>query len=89
MWSFGVRHPKRHAHIEQLWAFLRDAYLEMAPEVSPQRLALYEALDFVAYVLRNFRKQSHQASWTEWANGQVEAAWQRLGEAAGRKGAVP
>ena len=60
---------------------------ELRPEVCSRRLALYEALDFAAYVLRNFRKQSHQANWLGWAEGQVAAAWTRLEEAAGANGA--
>jgi Ser/Thr protein kinase RdoA (MazF antagonist) len=87
MWSFGLRHQKRMRHVQALCQRFRAAYLAQAPEVSSERLALYEALDFAAYVLRNFRKQSHQGSWLEWAQGQVAAAWDRLGVAAGRKGA--
>jgi aminoglycoside phosphotransferase (APT) family kinase protein len=85
MWSFGIRHPQRMPHVRELWRHLRETYLELAPEVNSERLALYEALDFAAYVLRNFRKQSHQASWLSWAEGQVAAARERLGEAAGRQ----
>jgi aminoglycoside phosphotransferase len=85
LWSFGIRHPKRQAHIARLCACFRNAYLDLAPEVSSARLALYEALDFSAYVLRNFRKQSHQANWLEWARGQVQAARDRL-ERAVRQG---
>jgi aminoglycoside phosphotransferase len=85
LWSFGIRHPKRQAHIARLCACFRNAYLDLAPEVSSARLALYEALDFAAYVLRNFRKQSHQANWLEWARGQVQAARDRL-ERAVRQG---
>lgn len=86
MWSFGVRHPARALHVARLWRSFREAYLALAPEVSAPRLALYEALDFAAYVLRNFRKQSHQANWMLWAQGQIEAAWERLEEAAGGQG---
>ncbi len=89
MWSFGVRHPRRRPHVERLWRYFREAYLALAPDVPPRRLALYEALDFAAYVLRNFRKQSHQANWLIWAQGQVEAAWERLEEAAGTRGGQP
>jgi Ser/Thr protein kinase RdoA (MazF antagonist) len=81
MWSFGVRHPKRHRHVAELCKEFRDAYLARAPHVDPRRLALYEALDFGAYVLRNFRKQSHQEAWLEWAPGQLAAAWARLAAA--------
>jgi hypothetical protein len=81
MWSFGIRHPKREAHVKRLCEFFRRSYLELAPDVSSQRLALYEALDFVAYVMRNFRKQSHQGGWLNWARHQVGAAWGRLDEA--------
>ena len=88
MWSFGLRHDKRMPHVVRLCERFRSAYLGLAPEVSSARLALYEALDFAAYVLRNFRKQSHQASWLLWARGQVDAAWDRLGVAAGKKGAI-
>jgi len=84
LWSFGLRHPKRMPHVTALWKFMRDEYLALAPEVSSERLAVYEALDFAAYVLRNFRKQSHQASWLAWAGGQIEAARHRLDIAAGR-----
>jgi Ser/Thr protein kinase RdoA (MazF antagonist) len=83
MWSFGIRHEKRMPHVVQLCARFRAAYAELAPEVSARRLALYEALDFAAYVLRNFRKQSHQANWLHWARAQVAAAWDRLAVAAG------
>jgi Ser/Thr protein kinase RdoA (MazF antagonist) len=86
MWSFGIRHPRRMPHVARLSQGFRDAYLALAPEVSSARLALYEALDFSAYVLRNFRKQSHQAQWLAWAEAQVAAAWERLGVAAGGKG---
>jgi Ser/Thr protein kinase RdoA (MazF antagonist) len=87
MWSFGIRHPKRMPHVMALWRHMREVYLALAPEVSSERLALYEALDFASYVLRNFRKQSHQASWIAWAQGQVAAAWDRLAVAAGKEGA--
>lgn len=86
MWSFGIRHPKRQSHIKRLCEYFRRTYLELAPDVSPQRLALYEALDFVAYVMRNFRKQSHQEDWLNWARYQVSAAWERLDEAGRAKG---
>ena len=89
MWSFGIRHPKRMKHVAKLSLDMRQSYLELAPEVSSERLALYEALDFAAYVLRNFRKQSHQEQWLAWAGAQIEAAWDRLGVAAGSKGALP
>jgi aminoglycoside phosphotransferase len=84
LWSFGLRHEKRMAHVAALWKHMRDEYLARAPEVSSERLAVYEALDFAAYVLRNFRKQSHQAGWLAWAQGQIEAARHRLDVAAGR-----
>jgi len=84
LWSFGLRHPKRMPTVTRLWKDMRGKYLALAPEVSSERLAVYEALDFAAYVLRNFRKQSHQASWLAWAGGQIEAARQRLDIAAGR-----
>jgi Ser/Thr protein kinase RdoA (MazF antagonist) len=87
MWSFGLRHERRMPHVKALSQRFRAAYLAQAPEVSSERLALYEALDFAAYVLRNYRKQSHQQSWLSWAKGQVGAAWDRLGVAAGSKGA--
>jgi aminoglycoside phosphotransferase (APT) family kinase protein len=86
MWSFGIRHPRREAHVKRLCEFFRRSYLELAPDVSSQRLALYEALDFVAYVMRNFRKQSHQDAWLNWARHQVSAAWERLDEARRTKG---
>jgi Ser/Thr protein kinase RdoA (MazF antagonist) len=79
--SFTLRHPKRAAHMQPLCEHFRTAYLELAPSVSPQRLALYEALDLSAYVLRNFRKQSHQARWLKWATGQIDSAWERLDHA--------
>jgi hypothetical protein len=84
LWSFGLRHEKRMPHVTGLWKHMRAEYLAQAPEVSSERLAVYEALDFSAYVLRNFRKQSHQASWFGWAGGQIEAARHRLDIAAGR-----
>jgi hypothetical protein len=68
--------------MQPLCDHFRQAYLELAPDVSPRRLALYEALDLSAYVLRNFRKQSHQARWLKWATGQIESAWERLAHAA-------
>jgi Ser/Thr protein kinase RdoA (MazF antagonist) len=88
LWSFGIRHPKRQAHIARLCTYFRNAYLDLAPEVSPARLALYEALDFVAYVLRNFRKQSHQANWLIWARAQVQAARERLEKSVRQGGTI-
>jgi Ser/Thr protein kinase RdoA (MazF antagonist) len=82
--SFTLRHPRRAAHMLPLCDHFREAYLALAPEVSPRRLALYEALDLSAYVLRNFRKQSHQARWLKWAKGQIESAWERLDHAVGK-----
>jgi aminoglycoside phosphotransferase (APT) family kinase protein len=79
--SFTLRHPKRAAHMQPLCEHFRSAYLDLAPSVSPGRLALYEALDLSAYVLRNFRKQSHQARWLKWATGQIDSAWERLDHA--------
>jgi Ser/Thr protein kinase RdoA (MazF antagonist) len=79
--SFTLRHPRRAAHMQPLCDHFRAAYLDLAPSVSPRRLALYEALDLSAYVLRNFRKQSHQARWLKWAKGQIESAWERLDHA--------
>jgi len=79
--SFTLRHPRRAAHMEPLCDHFRAAYLKLAPAVSPRRLALYEALDLSAYVLRNFRKQSHQARWLKWATGQIASAWERLDHA--------
>ena len=76
--SFGIRHPKRLRHVTRLCEVFRQAYLGLAPEVPPHRLALYEALDLVAYVLRNFKKQSHQPNWVPWAHAQIEYAWERL-----------
>ena len=86
MWSFGIRHPRRMPHVKALWQRFRDCYLGLAPEVSPARLSLYEALDFAGYVLRNFRKQSHRPGWLDWANGQIEAGQERLELAARRMG---
>ncbi|PYR34451.1 MAG: hypothetical protein DMF90_17105 [Acidobacteria bacterium] len=79
--SFGLRHPRRAVVLSRLAAHFREAYLAVAPAVSSRRLALYEALDLSAYVLRNFRKQSHQAKWLRWAAGQIESAWERLDHA--------
>jgi aminoglycoside phosphotransferase (APT) family kinase protein len=76
--SFGIRHPRRQPHVARLCQKFRDTYLGLAPDVSPRRLALYEALDLTAYVLRNFRKQSHQANWIQWAPEQIAAAWDRM-----------
>jgi aminoglycoside phosphotransferase (APT) family kinase protein len=81
--SYGVRHPRRQPHVTRLCQKFRDAYLDLTPDVSPRRLALYEALDLSAYVLRNFRKQSHQAKWQRWASGQIAAAWERMNEVTG------
>jgi hypothetical protein len=89
LWSFGIRHIKRMPHVTAHRRGMRNAYLAVAPEVSSERLALYEALDFAAYVLRNFRKQSHQAQWMDWAGGQITAARDRLEIAAGRKSVAP
>jgi Ser/Thr protein kinase RdoA (MazF antagonist) len=80
--SFSLRHPERAALIRSLCDYFREAYLGLAPQVSSRRLALYEALDLSAYVLRNFRKRSHQPEWLGWARGQIESAWERLGHAA-------
>jgi Ser/Thr protein kinase RdoA (MazF antagonist) len=87
--SYGIRHPKRQPHVARVCEAFRSAYLSLAPEVSPHRLALYEALDLTAYVLRNFRKQSHQANWVEWAQAQTECAWQRLNFAARQTRCAP
>ena len=76
--SFGIRHPKRLRHVSRLCEAFRNTYLALAPDVPPHRLALYEALDLAAYVLRNFKKQSHQPNWLPWAEAQIEYAWERL-----------
>jgi Ser/Thr protein kinase RdoA (MazF antagonist) len=80
--SYGIRHPRRQPHVTRLCTTFREAYLGLAPDVSPRRLALYEALDLSAYVLRNFRKQSHQAKWLRWAPEQIAAARDRLSQVA-------
>jgi Ser/Thr protein kinase RdoA (MazF antagonist) len=84
--SFALRHPRRRVHLARLCDSFRATYLALAPEVSAGRLALYESLDLSAYVLRNFRKQSHQAKWIRWVEGQIDAAWERLPRAGGREG---
>ena len=76
--SFAMRHPERAAHVRRLSDHLRRMYCQLAPAVSARRLALYEALDLSAYVLRNFRKRSHQPEWIGWATGQIASAWERL-----------
>ena len=81
--SFGIRRAGRQCNVARLREAFRSAYLGMAPEVSPRRLALYEALDLSAYVLRNFRKRSHEDTWLEWSRAQTILAWERLCEAAG------
>jgi len=81
--SFSLRHPEHAALVWSLRDHLREAYLALAPQISSRRLALYEALDLSAYVLRSFRKRSHQTEWLDWARGQIESAWERLGHAAG------
>ena len=86
--SFGTRHPQWRQQVQRLSETLRAAYLGLAPEVSRERLALYEALDLASYVLRNFPRQIHRATWLPWAQGQTEAAWSRLGQAA-RHGRLP
>jgi hypothetical protein len=78
----ALRHPERAAQLRRLCDQFRQAYFELAPAVSPRRLAVYEALDLSAYVLRNFRKRSHQTEWLGWAKGQIESAWERLDHAA-------
>jgi Ser/Thr protein kinase RdoA (MazF antagonist) len=75
--SFALRHPERAARVRSLCEHFRETFCALAG-VSPQRLAVYEALDLSAYVLRNFRKRSHQAEWIGWASGQIAAAWDRL-----------
>ncbi len=75
--SFALRHPERASQVRQLADYFRAAFGVLAA-VSPQRLAVYEALDLSAYVLRNFRKRSHQPEWIGWATGQIAAAWDRL-----------
>jgi Ser/Thr protein kinase RdoA (MazF antagonist) len=87
--SFGIRHAERQPHVARLSDAFRGAYLGMAPEVSPRRLALYEALDLSAYVLRNFRKRSYEANWLHWSRGQTALAWQRLSDAADDAREVP
>jgi len=84
--SFSLRHPERAVHLRRLCDHFRDAYFDLAPHVSSRRLALYEALDLSAYVLRNFRKRSHQPEWLGWAKGQIESAWERLDHAAAEGG---
>ena len=88
MRSIGHNHPERRPHVEALGEHMRAEYLALAPEVTSERLALYEALGLAAHVLRSFPKQGHHASWLPWARGQVAAARERLGAAAGRIGAV-
>jgi Ser/Thr protein kinase RdoA (MazF antagonist) len=83
--SFSLRHPERAGHVRQLCDRLRASYCQLAPEVSAERLALYEALDSSAYVLRNFRKRSHQPEWIGWATGQIASAWERLAVAVRRR----
>jgi Ser/Thr protein kinase RdoA (MazF antagonist) len=75
--SFGLRHPERAAHVRRLSEYFRETFCALAA-VSPRRLAVYEALDLSAYVLRNFRKRSHQQEWIGWAAGQIQTAWDRL-----------
>jgi Ser/Thr protein kinase RdoA (MazF antagonist) len=79
--SFALRHPRRAAYMQPLCDQFRAAYLDLAPDVSPRRLALYEALDLSACVLRHFRRQSHKARWLERATGQIDSAWERLDRA--------
>jgi hypothetical protein len=79
--SFAMRHPERAAQVRELSDRLRGVYCGLAPGVPARRLALYEALDLSAYVLRNFRKRSHQPEWIGWATGQIAAAWERLDHA--------
>ena len=67
---------------ESISDLFRQACFEVVPEVSSRRLALYEALDLSAYVLRSFRKRSHQTEWLGWAKGQIASAWERLDHAA-------
>jgi Ser/Thr protein kinase RdoA (MazF antagonist) len=75
--SFALRHTERAEKVRELADYFRAAFGVLAA-VSPQRLAVYEALDLSAYVLRNFRKRSHQPEWIGWATGQIAAAWDRL-----------
>ncbi len=75
--SFGLRHLERAGLVRRLSEYFRETFCALA-RVSPQRLAVYEALDLSAYVLRNFRKRSHQPEWIGWATGQIQAAWERL-----------
>jgi Ser/Thr protein kinase RdoA (MazF antagonist) len=75
--SFALRHPARAAHVRRLCEHFRETFCTLAA-VSPERLAVYEALDLSAYVLRNFRKRSHQAEWIGWATGQIATAWNCL-----------
>jgi Ser/Thr protein kinase RdoA (MazF antagonist) len=79
--SFALRHPERAAHISRLCEHFREMFCGLAA-VPLQRLALYEALDLSAYVLRSFQKRSHQVEWIGWATGQIAAAWRRLEAAA-------
>jgi Ser/Thr protein kinase RdoA (MazF antagonist) len=79
--SFALRHPARAAHVRRLCQHFRETFCALAA-VPPQRLAVYEALDLSAYVLRNFRKRSHQSEWIGWATGQIAAAWDCLEAAA-------
>jgi Ser/Thr protein kinase RdoA (MazF antagonist) len=83
--SIGLCHPGREPHVTALGEHMRACYLALAPEVSAERLALYEALGLASHVLRNFPKQGHQASWLAWGRGQVAAARERLETAAGKR----
>lgn len=58
----------------EIYERFREIYLEMSPEVSSERLALYEALELSAYLLRNFRRQSHQDGWMEKAKKMLQSA---------------
>ena len=86
--SFGIRHAERQYDVARLSEAFRHAYLQMAPEVSSRRLSLYEALDLSSYVLRNFRKRSHEDNWLEWSYGQTALAWKRMCHAAGGTGEI-
>jgi aminoglycoside phosphotransferase (APT) family kinase protein len=77
-----VGSQERAAHLSEAF---RTAYLELAPEVSRERLALYEALDRSAYVLQKVHKQNYQTNWLQWARGQTALAWERISDATGTR----
>lgn len=81
--SLAYRKPSRYSEYMRLYHHFRQKYLDLAPEVSSERLALYEALELSSFVLRNFRKNRQPSLWLDWANNLIQFTKVCLRKAAG------